>query len=310
MKRAANLIFLVTGICFFAGCASAPYLAIPLPKKAIPPTVAVSSFDNLSGFKDSEWSIGEGMADLLVSELVASCNFDVVERENLEVLMEEIERQKGDSFRAEGKVNLGRLKNVRYMIRGVINDFCQVSGGGISLAIKKILFLGRGHTARVSMTLTIVDVETGKIISSIHCSGKASARTKYLEAEYKGISFGGETFFKTPLGIATSNAMRKGVRGITQKMPRIYWEPMVADVNNDGHIVINGGKDRGIRQGQEYNVRGEGRPVTDPVTGDLLAIVPGPILGMLRVFEVHESISYAQIISGSGFQRGQRLRRK
>jgi hypothetical protein len=230
----------------------------------------------------------------------------VVERRHLDRVVNEIARQKNRLFRREGRVNEGKLKNARYLIRGVINDFSQVGGGSLWVAVKSFLFMGRGHTARVAMTLTIIDIETGEIIDSVQCASKVMAREAYVKGSYKNVHFGGDAFFKTPLGIATARAIRQGLNGIMKKMPHHLWRPMIASVTG-GRIILNGGRDRGFRTGSLYLVRGEGEPVTDPATGDVLSVIPGPTIGTIRVTEVQPRIAYAEVVKGSQFRRGHKL---
>jgi curli biogenesis system outer membrane secretion channel CsgG len=290
-----------------AGCAARMVGPVrPLPEDAIPPVVAVSSFENRSGFS-GKWQLGSGMADLLVSELVNSRNFVVVERTHLSSIMGELRLQGDQSFREEGKVDKGRLKNARYLIRGVINDFSQVGGSSLGIAVRSFIFGGRGYKARVALTLTIVDVESGQIVDSVQCAGIAKAREAYARGQYKDVAFGGDAFFRTPLGVATANAIRRGVHGIVEKVPRNYWSPMVCLVTAD-KVVINGGRERGIEKGELFEVREEGREVTDPITGDVLSVVPGSRVAVLKVTKVKEDVSYCAVLRGGEVKRGQHLK--
>jgi curli biogenesis system outer membrane secretion channel CsgG len=279
----------------------------PLPPNAVPPRVAVSSFENRSGF-DGQWKLGPGMADLLISELVDSRNFVVLERGSLDKVVDEIARQSNRLFRPEGRVDEGRLDNAHYLIRGVITDFSQTSGGSLWLGLRHLFIGSGGYTARVGLTLTIVDIESGRIVDSVQCSGKARAGDAFAKGSYKGIQFGGRSFFQTPLGIATAAAIRQGLHGIVKKMPRIMWTPMIAEVDGS-RIVLNGGRERGLQVGAVYQVRGKGTPVTDPLTGDVLDIMPGPAIGTLRIMEIRDQVSIAEPVSGHGFARGQTLER-
>lgn len=248
------------------------------------------------------------MADLLVSELLMSGHFTVVERGHLNTVVDEIQRQKHKLFRAEGRVGDGRLKNAGYMIRGVINDFSQVGSGSLALVLRQIVFGGRGYTARVALTLTLVDVESGQIVASVQCAGFARARETYARAGYKSVAFGGEAFFKTPLGAATVEAIRHGVGMIATTVPRVHWEARLADLAEGGTgVVVNGGADRGLKPGQLFDVHTDGQRITDPVTGDLLGVRPGRIVGRVRITTVMEAMALAEVVGGDGFVRGQRL---
>jgi curli biogenesis system outer membrane secretion channel CsgG len=299
---AAGGLLIMLGLC--PACVP---LMPAFSKDHIPQVVAVNSFENRSGFEgDSQWRIGTGMADLLVNELVASKCFVVVEREQFAKIVEEIERQRNAHFRPEGRTQDGRMKNAHYLIRGVINDFSQVGGAALGVLIRKILFLGRGYTARVSLTLTIVEVETGQIVDSVHCTGTALAGEIYAAGKYENVVFGGEAFFKTPLGNATRAAIRDGVKAIIRKMPRTSWQPMIVSVTGK-EVIVNGGHNRGLRAGQQYVVRTPAQAVTDPATGDILDYLPGTKIGTLRLAKVDEKLAYAEIVEGTGFERGQWL---
>lgn len=290
-----------------AGCLSPlVYYAGP-PRNAILPVVAVTSFENRSSYS-GQWRLGDGMADLLVSELVASRRFTVVERVELPTIFKELERQvTGNRFRPEGRADAGRLKNARYMIRGVINDFSQVSKTSFFLGIERLLLGGKGYKARVSLTVTLVDVETGEILASVQSAGTARAREAYVSAQYKDVMFGGDAFFRTPLGVATADSIRRAVHEIAAAVPRSMWRPLVASVLPDGRVALNGGRDRGFAVGQVFEARERGAPVTDPATGDVLGVLEGKRVGTLRVSEVQDRIAFATPLDGRGFERGQFL---
>ena len=307
MKVSAKAALGVASGLFLAGCSSISVRSLPpLPEDRHAPVVAVSSFDNRAGF-EGQWKIGDGMADLLVSELVESRNFVVVERQHLGNITGELDRQQSTLFRPEGKVQRGQLKNAQYLIRGVINDFSQTGGGGVEISFLRYLFLlGRGYTARVALTLTLVDIQTGQILSSVQSAALIRTREAYAKAKYEGISFGGDIFFQTPLGEATADAIYAGVKQIAKAMPENNWRPMVSGTRN-GFVMINGGKDRGFRINTNYIVRGPAEPVTDPATGDILTYVPGPRLGTVMIVQVEDKIAFAKPIDGRDFNRGQWL---
>lgn len=297
---------LATGL-LFPGCNMTLVDSIPpLPEDRHAPVVAVSSFENRAGF-EGQWKLGDGMADLLVSELVESRNFVVVEREHFAKITGELNRQRSELFRPEGKTPIGRMKNAQYLIRGVVNDFSHTGSSSFSLSFLRYIFLlGRSHTARVALTLTLVDVETGQILSSVQSTGIVRTSEAYAKASYQGISFGGDVFFETPLGRATALAIRGGVKQMTRDMPENRWRPMISCVR-DGVIFVNGGKDRDFRVDTDYDVRGPAQPVTDPATGDVLTFVPGIKTGTVRIMKVDDKICYAKPIEGRGFERGQWL---
>ncbi len=293
----------VVALAFTAGCRFAGLP--PLPPGAIPPTVAVTSFENRTGAR-GQIQLGTGMADLLVSELVRSSHFEVLERQHLEPLVGEIQLQEADLFRDEGKVLRGNLKNARYQIRGVITDFTHVRGGSVDFFLRNLFFGGKGYTAQVGLTISILDVETGQVIASVQSAGDARSGSAYLEVGYSDIVFGGDAFFRTPLGHATRDAIRQALRGILENIRYDSWRPTIAEVSPE-RVVITGGAKRGVRRGDVFFVRGVPRVITDPQTGDVITELPGSVLGTIRVTAVEENAAFAEVVSGHGFERGQRL---
>ena len=302
-----RLMIAVSCGLLLAGCNMTMVDSIPpLPADVHAPVVAVSSFENRAG-GNGQWKLGDGMADLLVSELVASRNFVVVEREHFSNITLEIDRQQNGLFRPEGRTEKGHMKNARYLVRGVINDFSQTGGGSFSVSFfRRLFFLGRAYTARVALTLTLVDVETGEILSAVQSTGLVRTSEAYARANYEGISFGGDVFFETPLGKATARAIYGGVKQISREIPKDPWRPMISCLRS-GTLFINGGKDRGFRTDVKYVVRGPAEPVTDPATGDIITYVPGPKIGVVQIFQVDGKLAYAKPVEGHDFARGQWL---
>jgi len=292
------------------GCRTVP-VRMPPPskpfiKRSIKPAVAVTSFENRSGF-EGEWRIGQGMADLLVAELSRCQRFEVLERQHLNDVLTELGYQRSPLFRQEGKARLGQLKHGRYLIRGVIHDFSHTSGIGFWAAMKRIFLRGRVSEARVTLTLTVVDVESGSVVGTASAAGYAHSTEGEFRTQYKNVAFGGEAFYRTPLGTATREAIRSSVRHLIRVIPREYWQPMIAEVREDGVIVLNGGSDCGFEIGRVYQVRKAPSPVTCPVTGDVLEWLPGPVVGRIRVIRFESRLALAAPEGQGTFERGQLL---
>ncbi len=305
LNKLFKLNLLLVVLMLFNGCVSSRYAKLAPEEMA--PCIAVTTFENRSGF-NGQWKLGRGMADLLVSELVTTKRFEVLERGQLNRILDEIDRSSNGYFRKEGRANKGRLKNAEYLIRGVVTDFSQVSGGSLWFRTQKFLLGGSAYTARVGLTLTIIDIESGRIIDSVQCDGDARARSAYGRGSYDDVHFGGDMFFKTPLGKATAQAIRQGLNGIVTRMPPKRWEPVVAGVQGS-QVIINGGLNRGVEAGGIYEVRSADKPVTDPLTGDVISVISGNTIAVLKIERVTTSASYAVILKGSGVERGHRLKK-
>lgn len=262
----------------------------------VKPVVAVTDFENRANFS-GQWNLGGGMAEIMIERLMHSDEVIILERQHIDGVLAEIQRQALDLFRREGRAERGRLKNARYLIRGVVTDFTvtgDASGWFSSMGAK-----GRFRSARsrVGLYVTVSDVETGQIISAVRTEGTASSGGFSAHVDYKKVTFGGDAYFRTPLGRATRTAMERAVAQILGDIPRDRWRPRVAE-SGINRVIINGGENVGVKVGQRFKVRREGRIVTDPITGDVLERVPGAVVGTLEIKQVGPVSAHADLVDG------------
>lgn len=294
-------LFLAVVLFAAAGCASIrgdrDYARAHYRGRVAKPVVAVTDFENLAGAA-GRWNLGEGMADLLVTELMDTERVVVLERKDIKGLVDEIVLQGRDLFRKEGRVQRGRLKNAQYIVRGSVTDFTESVRASGWLGMRWMRIFGGGERARVSVVVRVSDVETGEIVSSVKAARSVSAGGIGVEARYKDVAFGGDAFFRTPLGKATEAALRDAVKQILRDLPARRWQPRVAEAGTD-HVVINGGRNMKVREGDAFAVREEPREITDPVTGNVIDVVPGRPVGNVRVTRVNAESAHGVIESGT-----------
>lgn len=301
------LKFLFTSLALLSAITACTVVAPGLGRThygPVQPVVAVTDFQNRSGFKGN-WDLGSGMAEILISELMDSKEVVVLERKYINDVLGEIVRQGKELFRKEGRVERGRLKNAQYLIRGVVSNF-HVSGDKSGwFAVRSARLFALGNSAKVTLQVYVVDVETGEIIGTSETSGKARAFGFGGSGKYKEIAFGGQAYFKTPLGKATRKAMNRAVDQILDTVPQREWQGRIAS-GGVNEVVINGGRNVRIKPGDRLLVRGRGRVVTDPITGNALNELSGPVVGKIEILEVEETYSRARVLEGAP-ERGQIL---
>ena len=274
---------------------------------ATKPVVAVMDFENKASFS-GQWNLGQGMADLLVAQLMETERVVVLERRHIHDVVDELQRQDQAMFRPEGRAERGRLINAQYLIRGAVTDFTVVGDASGWFGVKdRAALKGRGERARVAMVITVSDVASGAVLSSVQADGDVSAGGLGVAINYRQLSFGGEAFFRTPLGKATERAMERAVKRILYEVPAKPWEPRVAEASGT-EVVINGGEDVKLKVGQAFVVRAAPRPVTDPVTGNVIDVKPGKVIGRISVQTVKETAAYGVLEEGTA-QRGDLLER-
>lgn len=98
------------------------FLAAAPVGTAKPPVVAVLYFDNDSG--DSSLDVlQKGLADMLVTDLAASEQVEVVEREKLQQLIDELELQRTKYFDPKTALKLGRFAGATHAVTGSFHSF-------------------------------------------------------------------------------------------------------------------------------------------------------------------------------------------
>jgi curli biogenesis system outer membrane secretion channel CsgG len=297
-----GVIGLVCCGCQSTGSRSVPKDAIRFRKGYTQtPVVAVMDLENQAG-GFGQWNLGNGMADMLVTRLMATRKVTVLERQYLRDVLSELSLQQQNAFRAEGRVAPGRLKNARYLIRGAVTEFAEVSGGSGGFGVGSFRIFGAGSRAIVALHLRIYDVETGEILSSIKAEGTAKAVKADAGSQYKDIKFGGEAFKRTPLGKATEDAITEAIEQLLDALPVDYWHPLVAE--RDGQaVVVNGGSNVGLRPGDQFIVREKPRFVTDPATGNVIDTITGKEQGRIQIQKVNALSSTATLLEGQA-ERG------
>lgn len=265
------------------------------------PVLAVMNFENKAGFS-GQWKLGEGMADLLNTDLMRTKKVVVLERQNLDDVVGEIVRQGQELFRKEGRVERGRLKNAQYLVRGTVTDFTVAGDVSGWFSVPVLKGWGRSSRSRVAINLKVSDVTSGEVVSSVKAEGTASAGGFGAQVNYRNVAFGGDAFFRTPLGHATEDAIRVAVKKMLRDIPVQFWQPRVAEAGPD-EVIINGGKNVNVREGAVFIVREPGRDVTDPVTGNVIERVAGRVVGRLEVKSVNDTSAHAVLLQGKA-QRG------
>jgi curli biogenesis system outer membrane secretion channel CsgG len=282
----------------------------PDPAKYVKPSVAVIKFDNRAPFP-LEWDLGDGMKEMLTDALVTSERYRVIERLEIDTVLRELRFQYTGSTRKAGRAAQGRLKNVHYLIKGTITDFGHVSSSrGLLTYIDYFEWFSADEKAIMGMTLQVIEVESGEVVSSTRLEEAVNSRDVTVNAAYSKMAMGGGMFVRTPLGRATAHVIAKAVKQITYAIADRKWNPKVAALQPDGTIALNGGENRNMKRGAIYEVRNIGQAIVNPENEDVLGYTRGKVVGWLEVTQVKELYSIARIVRGDrdAFKPGQLCR--
>ena len=279
--------------------------ALKGPKKLL----AVGSFENKAKWV-SEWSLSDGMEEMLTTALVNTNRFIVLERPEVKKILEEQDFGMSDRTTKEGGAKMGKILRAQIFVSGAITEFSsKTDETGLGISTGKIDLGFKQQKAHVAINLRMYDTTTGEVLFSERVEGKATATG--IAADYKNRDFGigGNKFWKTPLGKATHQCIEEAVFFIASKMQDVEWRGSIVTVKDDGRVYINAGEKAGIVEDDTFVVYSKGEELIDPETGINLGSEEEKA-GRITVISVKEKYSIATINEGEGFKRGDIIRLK
>jgi curli biogenesis system outer membrane secretion channel CsgG len=269
--------------------------------------VAISRFEDRSG--SGYHSLGEGLSDMLVTALVKSGNFLVIERQEIERIIQE--QQFGTSFMVtpETAPKVGQILGAELFIVGSVSEFGQKEsniGGGISV------FGGGVSTkkSRAVIDIRLVNTSTGEIVAAESEEGTESSTG--ISVRYEDIDFSNQNSWNdTDIGKAAREAINGCVKLIVENMEKIPWAGKVLKVNADGTVLMKPGSEGKVKPGMELFVFRKGEEIKDPDTGLSLGSEETKI-GKIEVVEdaLKGKAAKAKVREGTGFQIGDIVRDK
>lgn len=265
------------------------------PKKL----VGVAAFENKTNWS-GQVNLGSGMADQLITSLMNSGRFIVLERQNVEAVLREQDFASSGRTTATGGAKSGKINRAQILIQGAITEFGATESSGGAIAIKGFALGGKQSKAMVGIDLRIYDTTTGQVLASKACRGEAKSSGSsigYTGGDF-GFATGGEA--KTPMDLAVRAAIDQALDFIIIELDRVPWQGRIAMIKDD-KIYINVGRTSGIQIGDKFGVYNEGESIVDPDSGMTLGSEMSQI-GAIEVIKVDEKFSNAIPINGTGFE--------
>lgn len=266
--------------------------------RARQPRVGVFSFENRAGI-DAQVDMGDGMADMLITELMNSGRVKVLERTALEGVLREKNLQAASGSRIANTA----LSGVDYLIKGTVTEYSykqQSSGGGIGF--KGVKLGGSKTEAHVALDMRLIDPASGEILASKRAEKRNVAKGISAGASVAGVSFGGEHWAKTPIGETTRACIVDAANQLLSAIEGQPWRSVVVGTIPGG-VSIRGGTDQGLRPGMCFTIVRMGEAAIDPETGESLGSSKTTI-GRIIVVKVDEKISSAKVLEGGMPERG------
>lgn len=196
--------------------------------------------------------------DILSSKLASSGKFILLERDDLDILIQE----SGEEMQKIG---------ADYIILGSITEFGRKVEGD-----NRVFSNTKTQTVEAGVSIRLVDASTGMIIYSDEAKGYAETTAKTT------FGIGGSAGFDATLSDkAISAALSQLVENIINKCMDNPWKAYILSCDDDTY-VISGGASQGITPGSKFFLYEKGKMVKNPQTGMNIEL-PGKKLGELTV---------------------------
>ncbi len=301
MKRLLNFGLIFLSVLVLSSIANAQ-----LKKR-----VAVFTFEDKSQHGWHWWNgkpPGEGMADMLTTELVKSGKYVVIERQEIAKVIEEQQMGQSGMVTEQSAAQVGKLLGVELAIMGAVTEFGYTKGGtggrikGIGIGVKK-------ETATVAVDVRFVNTTTGEILTAENVRKEKSSSGLSVSTPEFGFK-NQKDFDNSLVGKATREAIEDIMKLIDDKMEQLPWEGKIITVKGST-IYIKPGSDAGVKVGDSFVVYAEGEALEDPDTGLILGSVEQKV-GTIQITGIVANGKAAAAVakSGSGFKKGDLVKLK
>ena len=258
-----------------------------------------------------DWDIGKGIADMVVTNLVRDGTYSVIERKQLEKILQEQNFTNSDRANPATAAKIGKVLGVNAIVIGTITQFGMedkkigLGGFGGRLGVLGKVGTQKGK-ANVVIDARMVDTETAEILAV--ASGKGISSKSGLDLAGAGGGAGGgidmssSNFAETIIGEATRQAVDELTRQLVAEAEKIQatkieFNGIVADVV-DNVLVLNVGQNQGLKVGEVLAIERVLRQVKDPTTGEVIRTVTQAI-GTAKITSV-DARSAEAVFSGVG----------
>jgi len=270
-------------------------------------TISVETFRNASG----RYVPVDSIMEMMITELVNSGTFQVVERARMDVIAREQRMAQSGVTDRRGAPQAGRLAGAQYIMTGAVTKYENSNTGGAAGAIlggPRGGLLGglvNTNTAYVTLDTRIVDTTTGAIVYAGRAEGAATDVLGGIVSRYGGFGSGRS-------GGQLASATHKAVTKVIDNLRSVVGAGAAPGSGGSYHVLENrpgtgltldvGSTNGGARRGQYYAVYREGEAIRD-LHGNVLD-AERYYIAVIQITDARPQYSKAKLIRGRGAKRG------
>lgn len=268
-------------------------LLVPAVMDAAKLRIAVMVFENNASSEWRSWNLGKAAQDAMITALVDTDLFTVIERQKLDMILAEQNLGQSGAITSQSAAKVGRLLGVQVVITGSVTQFGKTkTGGGISG-----LLGGSAVEWEGALDARMINVNTGEIISVAKGEGSATGGGIHI----KGVHVGSRGSYNERAG----SVMREAVEDIAEQFADKA-ETLIATMGSSakvalvksGKVYISAGLNYDVEIGDIYEVIRQGEAIIDPDTG-LELDREEEVVGVLEVIKVKAKLAICKINSGT-----------
>lgn len=245
-------------------------------------------------------NLGRIIGEMFTTALVRLGSFDVVERNKIETIVQELKFQQGGMVDPSTAIAMGKLLGVDYILTGTVTEFGirEEKKGGLLGFFKNIFGGGakKVSIARIKFDFRIIDVATGKIFFADTGEGeeKQSSFSIGVGTDLNKWIGGVGTETKEWEQSAFSKATRKAVDNAIRKFSLLFSPQGKVIARDRKTIIVDIGVSAGLKEGmllEVYRIH----PIKDE-DGNVVWIDKTKV-GEVKIVEVREDRAKGEIIS-------------
>ena len=208
--------------------------------------IGIIGFQNTSGCRGIE----KIMQTALLVELAKNNNFRIVDRGNLDKILNEQSLSRTGVIEKDSAVQMGRVSRINYLLTGSVLETAAALPG-------KVPMVG------VSVFWELIDTTSGAVLSAATVTGTVN---KILQQEK-----GNKSWRMPPAAYAKAaqNAAEKICESLEENLNMPMLSASVASIYGNS-IYIDVGANKQVKPGQVFCVYQDGLPIHDPDSGEIL----------------------------------------
>lgn len=182
------------------------FLAVSLSTAAAAqerPSLGVAEFDNhVGGLYWWHSGVGTDLSDMLTNELAATNAFTIVERANLEPVLQEQDLAQAGRVSSDSAAAVGQLTGAQYIVQGTVSAYEESKSTGGGVGFRGIRVGGKKDEAYIAVDLRVVDTTTGQVAYTRTVEARSGGRGFDIGAYRGGWSGNLSQYEATPAGKA------------------------------------------------------------------------------------------------------------